>query len=228
MKQIPFAKKYTISTSGIITSETRGILFPTLHKGGYLRVKLHCDDGVRRAFLVHRLVALTFIPNEENKEEVNHLNGIKTDNRVENLEWATRHENMQHAFREGLNTNRGESNGRALLSSEDAVQAYLELIGGARNVDVARKYGISTTTVAGIKSKAIWTEALQGLPDIPRRPRKERLSEKTVRFICEKLQDGVGPTEILKLSTSDAVTIDIISDIKRRRGYRHISCEYVW
>ena len=62
-------------------------------KFGYCRVNLK-----RKKYLVHRLVASVFIPNPENKQEVNYINGIKSDNRVENLEWTTRSENTIHAI----------------------------------------------------------------------------------------------------------------------------------
>lgn len=70
---------------------------------GYLRICLH-KDCKQKKFLVHRLVAETFIPNENESPEVNHINGKKDDNRVENLEWITREENMLHAFNTGLAT----------------------------------------------------------------------------------------------------------------------------
>ncbi len=63
----------------------------------YLSVKIG-----RKSYSIHRLVAMAWLPNPYNKKEVNHINGIKYDNRVENLEWATRNENMHHAKISGL------------------------------------------------------------------------------------------------------------------------------
>lgn len=69
---------------------------PHFTKDGYLRIRLIVNNKGKN-FLIHRLVAMAFIENPENKEEVNHINEIKDDNNVDNLEWVTRNENVEHS-----------------------------------------------------------------------------------------------------------------------------------
>jgi hypothetical protein len=91
---------YAVSSCGKVWSYTNNRFLIPRHqrKTGYDKVHL-CKDGKIKDFLVHRLVAEAFIPNPENKPQVNHLDENKTNNHVENLEWATRRENTNYGTR---------------------------------------------------------------------------------------------------------------------------------
>lgn len=94
---------YYVSSEGRIKKNEVIIKVPI--NRGYPRVGLW-DKGKCKCVLVHRLVAEYFIDNPLNKTQVNHINGIKTDNRIKNLEWVTASENIQHAYDNNLNHGR--------------------------------------------------------------------------------------------------------------------------
>jgi len=103
---------YAVTKNGVVfslprtTTKKLGIMNPVDNmNGSYLRVVLS-KDGHAKLWYIHRLVALAYIDNPESKPMVNHKNGIKTDNHVDNLEWATSMENHTHAFEHGLYPNR--------------------------------------------------------------------------------------------------------------------------
>lgn len=94
--------KYRISSMGRVLGTRNNILKQSFDKQGYPRVGISLGNYKNKTIKTHRLVAENFIPNPMLKSDVNHKNGIKTDNRVENLEWCTRQENIRHSWKKGL------------------------------------------------------------------------------------------------------------------------------
>ena len=89
---------YQVSNLGNVRSLKRNKNLALCDNGeGYMKVKLHS-----KPYRVHRLVAMAFIPNLENKPQVNHINSDKADNRVENLEWVTNAENTKHGYKQAF------------------------------------------------------------------------------------------------------------------------------
>lgn len=102
-REIPGTEgQYKISTEGkVMTAKSGRILKPAIDQCGYERVCLFKADRDRR-FKVHRLVAETYIPNPDNKPQVNHKDGNKRNNSISNLEWVTSAQNVHHAMENGL------------------------------------------------------------------------------------------------------------------------------
>lgn len=119
------------------------ILKPAKDKKGYLRFGLSIN-GKLVTVKAHRVVAEVFIDNIENKKQVNHINGIKTDNRVENLEWVNNSENQIHAVANGLvKHSSGNNHHKVKVSDERLLQIKKELdFGGISKREIARKYNI--------------------------------------------------------------------------------------
>lgn len=118
---------YGVSTEGHIISFKRNepyLMKPYKNGQGYLQVRLY-NNGKSTQVLVHRLVAATFIENScGESNQVNHINGVKDDNNVENLEWVTQSENMKHAYEIGLATRKRSGRRRRELSNEPNYMRY--------------------------------------------------------------------------------------------------------
>lgn len=121
----------------------------------YPRVNIQVD-GKSKSVCVHRLVAETFLDNPLNKPQVNHINGIKSDNRLQNLEWATRFENMKHAYDTGLlKANKilegyKENHPYQKISNTEKLMIYTLVKNGFDTNDISKVFNIHRSYVSEI------------------------------------------------------------------------------
>ena len=149
------SEKYEASTDGHIRNAKTGrVLHEFVGEDGYMRTQF---DGKTK--LVHRVIANTFLDNPDRLPEVNHMNGDKSDNSVENLEWCTRSHNQRHAYENGLRSMSGTRNPRCRLSEDDVVfikQNYISHDKQYGAAALAKRFGVAPQTICAAVHGQNW------------------------------------------------------------------------
>lgn len=142
---------YKISPTGNILNSNNKKIKEKTHRLGYKAVILYSKSrSKRKNFYVHRLVALTFLPNPQKLPEVNHKDGIKSNNDVYNLEWVTRKENVRHAFKNGLiKHKKGDNHHSTKLTELDKeyIKAKLALA-ELSQLELSKMFNVSIATIS--------------------------------------------------------------------------------
>lgn len=218
-----------VRRSGRASGATVGLVLKQhTDQGGYKKILLAKDGGGGKWYTVHRLVLEAFVEPCPVDHNANHRNGVKSDNRVENLEWVTRSENQVHAYETGLQ-GRGEDHGRAKLTDEQVRTIRREYKGDwGEQGRIAAEYGVSQNLVSKILRGTIWGHLD---PDYkPQAPRKQpyhgeahglsKLTEDSVRAI--RVRFAAGGVSQAALAAEFGVRQTLVSQIVRRRIWKHV------
>lgn len=150
--------KYFVNNFGVIKNQFNKILSPVLDKDGYLRIRFVTNSGKRKFNFVHRLVAKVFIDHPDfNKMTINHIDGNKINNNLNNLEIVTRGDNNRHAYRTGLKNNKGENHGKARFNELDILEIrrlYNEK--NKNQTEIAKIYNTKQSRIWEIVNKITW------------------------------------------------------------------------
>jgi len=186
---------------------------------GYLCVGLLRPNTKQRPLMAHRVIIEAFIGEAPtSKHEVNHLNGIKTDNRIDNLEWATRAENIQHAYDTGLHKHYiGENASASKLTDKDVIDILNRIANREYRKDIAHFYGISTKTISDIVCGDHWTHIPRPDLSTSRKGRHILLDADVV-----KIKTMIGKHSSRLIGELFGVSGGTIDQIKHGRTLKHI------
>ena len=144
-----YEDRYLVFSNGDIFNLNGTKMSPSIDRCGYLHGLINGKD---RSY--HRIIAECFIPNPYNKPDINHINGIKTDNQSENLEWCTRSENVIHAYKTGLEQPVvGVNHHNSKLN--DGLARYIRQ-SNKSNYGLAKELGVDPSTIRDVRNMKTW------------------------------------------------------------------------
>ena len=156
-KRIKDYPNYEVSRSGEVRNiKTGRILKHALNIRNYHFVNL-CNENGPKSKVIHRLVAIAFIPNPENYPQVNHKDGNKINNHVSNLEWVTNQMNAKHAHETGLNDSIiGENHYKSKLTKNQVIEIRNRAANGESMKSLSKEYPVCYTMIARIVRRQGW------------------------------------------------------------------------
>jgi hypothetical protein len=169
-RPVTLSPRYQVSSLGRVRGSRGGILRGNRLTGGYLQVKVYLDGSESRCQLIHCLVAAAFLGERPAGHEVNHKDGDTSNNRLNNLEYATPSANMLHSYRElGRKGARGSRFARSSLNEATVIDIRERYAGGGvSTVQLAKEYGVSRPTIGKIVNRQIWRHAEVDVVDTKR------------------------------------------------------------
>ena len=185
---------YQVSNLGNVFSVYNGMQLKPFMNDRYLVVDLFAYT-VRQRIAVHRMVAIAFIENPDNKEYVNHIDGNKLNNCVDNLEWVTASENSIHAVATGLSPI-GEAKTLAKLTEKDVLEIQAAFEAGEKDFVLAEKYGVTSGVISSIRLGKTWKH-VSGKVFAPSGPNPvKKLSGEDIPVIRQMFLDGFNDADI--------------------------------
>jgi hypothetical protein len=220
MKQLKDFKRYYVTTDGEVYNSSNHKMTKQVNVDGYFVVNLYKDGKYFHKRLC-RLVAECYLEEYSEHLVVNHKDLDKQNDSVSNLEMVTAKQNHEHSIRNQPLAHKRRSS----LTLAHVRYIYRLMLDGFTNQDIAKMLGLPRGGVARLRGGQTWAGYSSDL-EIPS-PTKV-IDEDMARKVCEELQVDQSPSRVMRKLSESCVTLNVVKDIKRRKTWVHVSCDYDW